>query len=102
MKEEKIIEEGDKQVTKKVCALEVYRVCEGINKICYISMAGFFIVAVVSVFNKYGGSISAGLLCFGLGWYLWQNKNKMTYLNDLYKLGFKKEEPNKGKGFLND
>jgi hypothetical protein len=91
--------EENKQISKKVCALEVYRTCKGVNTICYIGMAGFFIVAVVSVFNKYGGSISAGLLCAGLGYYLYQNNNKMNYLNDTYKLGFKKAEKKEGRGF---
>lgn len=84
-------EQKNDSIPKKIAALEVYKFVSQSNTIAFFSIAGFFIVAIFSVFNKWAGAISAGVLSTFYAFFILRYKNKMDYLEKTY--GLEKAKP---------
>lgn len=79
------------KMPKRVAAFELYKVHKKSYLTAVMGIVGLFITVIVSVFSAVGGSITIGIISFGLAWIAFTDKNKMAYLNKNYALGIKEQ-----------
>lgn len=88
-------DQKNSMMPRKACAVEVYKYLGMIKTLGLVYIAAVFIVAVVSVFSKWGGAVSAGILSAAAMYYVWTANQKMAYLQSAYHI---KPEQNKPLG----
>lgn len=76
----------EEMISKKLVAQDMYGDLKFQNVMGYVAIAGFLVVAVVSVFSKSGGAMTAGIISAGFGYRLFQIKQKMEYLQAKYEV----------------
>lgn len=85
-------DEKEDKISKKLAAIEVYKVLKQELLALIICICGFFSIAIFAAFSVYAGAILAACLSAAATLQIFRARQEMLRLDLSYKLGFEKNK----------
>lgn len=79
-----INEEQEDIVSKKIVAIEVYKMHKRGKSLAIGIIIASFIIAIFSAYSMYGGAAAAGVVSIGAAWIVRDDILQMRYLDNKY------------------